>query len=124
MKIRIEQYTEFWSYFITEWCYNQKPFDYVFKYLDFDKLDKKNFIHFKNKETEEWFYKTYIDKDWLEDIDEDWLEDIYDQSPEGYQYLRDNWGKDFFVICVNYPDKQKLKTIVNRVINIELKRKI
>jgi len=43
-------------------------------------------------------------------------------TPEGYQYLKNNWGKGIFKIPVYYSDKQELKTVVNRLINVGLKR--
>jgi len=101
---------------ICELTYTQKQYDYVLKYLYFDKLDKRWWISFNNKETEEWFYKTYRGYDWLEHIY------IKIKTPERCEWLKKNWGKGVFKILVNYPDKQKLKTVVNRVINIELKR--
>jgi len=115
MKIEIKKY-KLWS-----WCYNineltleQKKYDYMFKHLDFDKLDKDNFIFFKNKETEKWFHNKYIY--------ERLLENIYKDSPLGYEWLKENWGNGVFVILVYYQDKRELKTIVNKFINIELKR--
>jgi len=115
MKRTIGMY-RYWRYEnIDESRLTQKHYDYMFKYLDFDKLDKNGYIIFNNKETEEWFYKTYTDTNYLKDV--------YDDSPKGYQYLKNNWGKGVFKLFVWYTtDKQEFKTIVNRVINIELKR--
>ena len=93
-----------------------KQYDYIYKYLDFDKLDKDWFIHFNDKQTEEWFRKTFINSEWL------CVDEIQEESSEGYEYLKKNWGKDIFRIAVCYPDKQELKTIVNKVINIKLIR--
>jgi len=116
MKIKLIKWNDDWRYSeIYELIYTQEQFDYIYKYLDFDKFNKNdNSIYFKNKKTEDWFYKKHIHHDWLEDI--------YDQSPEGYQYLKENWGNGFFKITVFYSDKQELKTIANKVINIELKK--
>jgi len=116
MKIEIIKDNGFWYYNIDEWNYTQKEFDYAFKYLDFNKLGKKMYIYifFNNEEIGEWFYKTHINSDWLDKI--------YKKSPLGYEYLKNNWGKGVFRIPVLYPDKQKFKTIINKVINIELIR--
>jgi len=113
MKIKIEQYENYWDYCIDELKYTQKEYDYIFKYLYFDKLDKDDWIKFSNKTAEEWFCKTYINTNYLKAI--------YHQSPEGYQYLKNNWGKGVFKLYVYYTDKQELKTIVNKTININMK---
>jgi len=117
MKIKIlQQHNKYlWRYKINEWNYAPKKYDYVFKYLDFDKSDKNKHITFNDKETGEWFHKTYIE--------ENWLDDIYNKSPEGYQWLKENWGKGIFTINFFYLDKQELKTIVNKIINVELIRR-
>jgi len=94
--------------------YCQKQFDYICKYLNFDKLYKDWFIYFNNKETEDWFHKTYIE--------ENWLKSVYNDSPEGYKWLKNNWGNGKFKIDIWYPDKQEFKTAVNRVINTNLKK--
>jgi len=112
MKIKLIKYKNNWRYFIDELDYSQKQFDYIFKHLDFDKLSKDCYIYFSNKKTEKWLRKTYIN--------EDWLKDIYDNSPEGYAWLNENWCKDVFKLYVYYLDKQELKTIINRVINVSL----
>jgi len=116
MKIKITQYNKYWYYNnINEDTYIQEQYDYVLKYLNFDKLDKKrNYIYFNNKETEKWFRKTYTNTHWLDDI--------YNNSPEGYQWLKKHWGKGIFKLFVWYSDKQELKTVVNKVINIKLIR--
>jgi len=114
MIIELKKWDKNWRYNINEWNYTQKQFDYMCKYLDFDKLDKDWHIIFNNEKTKEWFYKTYTSS---HDLNK-----IYNHSPKGYQYLKNNWSKGVFKILVNYPDKQELKTIVNRVINIELKK--
>jgi len=115
MKVIIRKtYNNFLRYdIIKELTYTQKQYDYMFKYLDFDKLDKDWFIQFNDKEVEEWFKYVYID--------EDWLNEIYNQSPEGYKWLKDNWGNGIYKLLIEYQDKQELKTIVNRVVNINLK---
>jgi len=114
MKIKTFEHNNFYSYScnIDEINHTPEQFDYIFKYLDFDKLDKDWYIIFNNEETEEWFRKTYINSDHLISI--------YDQSPEGYQWLKENLGKNKFRFPVRYPDKQGLKTIVNKLINIKL----
>jgi len=103
----------YYSYGANEWFYIQEQYDYKYKYLYFDKLVKWG-IHFNNKKTEDWFTKTYIDNRWLVEI--------YNRSPEGYLYLKEHWGKGVFWLYVWYQDKQELKIVVNRVINVELKR--
>jgi len=114
MKIKIKQYknNNYWSYCIEESEYKQKEYDYVFKYLDFEKLDKNEWILFDNNEIECSFHEIYTNIHLIENI--------YNQSPEVYQYLKDNWCKGLFKINIYYQDKQELKTIVNKVINIEL----
>jgi len=113
MKIKtFKLWNNYFDYGISNLTYKQ--FNYAFKYLDFDKLDKDYYIYFENKEVEEWFYRTYINSGLLVKI--------YKKSPLGYQWLKDNWGKDVFRFPVFYPDKQELKTIVNKVINIKLIR--
>jgi len=113
MKIKTKKWKNYWYYGV-EWEFTQKQFDYVFKYLDFNKLEKREWIYFNNEETEEWFHNTYINSDLLEYV--------YKNSPKGYEWLKDNWNKSVFNLCVYYPDKQELKIIVNKIINIELTR--
>jgi len=115
MKLKVFSFATYWFYPINEDNYTQEQFDYVYKYLDFEKLDKNEWISFNNNETRLWFYKIYIESDLLKNI--------YNNSFLGYEYLKNNWGKGDFNLTVYYSDKQKLKTIVNKVINIELKRK-
>jgi len=126
--MRIKLYktdNQYWRYSMCE-EYTQEEFDYVFKHLDFDKLNKDRCIHFSKKEIDEWFYKTYnsLDEMRVESpyVRLFYLKEIYKKSPKGYQYLRDNWGNGMFKIVVNYPDKQEFKTIVNKLINIKLIR--
>jgi len=117
MKIKIEQEGCFWHYTVDERHCTQKEYDYMFKYLDFDKLNKEWMIHFNNKVTKKWFKKTYM-------INNEYLylnTTIYEKSPLGYKWLKDNWGKCLFWIFVYYNNKQELKTIINRIINIKLK---
>jgi len=118
MKIKLKQNNKYWHYQnIYEVDCTQKQFDYIFQYLDFDKLDKDiAYIFFNNKKIEKQFKKTYINSNWL------YINQVYQKSPEGYQYLKNNWGKDVFKTSIDYPDKQELKTIVNKVINIKLIR--
>jgi len=117
MKIKIVKDkwdTAFWLYNTKKYSYTQNQFDYIFKYLDFDKLNKYHYIIFNDNKTKEWWFKkTYIDNRWLNDI--------YNDSLEGYEWLKQNWGKGEFKIFVWYVDKQKLKTVINKVINVELK---
>jgi len=116
MKIRVKKtYKNYWVYNANNiWgYYTQKQYDYMCKYLDFEKLCKDELIFFNNKETKKTFYETYIDNRWLEDI--------YNNSPLGYEYLQNNWGKGVFRLYVFYPDKQELKTVVNRIINVGLR---
>jgi len=116
MKITIEQsYNNHchWIYNATESTYTQEQFDYIFKYLDFDKLYKYHYIRFTDNEIERWFCKTYINSNYLKDV--------YNDSQEGYEWLKQNWGKGVFKIFINYPNKQEFKTIVNKLVNIEFK---
>jgi len=114
MKIKTTRYDKYWYYNINETKYSQEQYDYAFKYLDFEKIDRDCFIFFDNKEIETLIHKTYINSNYLEDI--------CNSSPEGCEWLKENWGKGKFKIGIWYPDKQEFKTIVNRVINIELIR--
>ena len=118
MKIKIKtEDGNYWYYHgINELYYLQKEFDYMFKYLDFDKIDKKCYIHFNNKEEEEWFRKMYINNTWLKHI--------CNNSPDGYGYLKNNWGKSIFKLILFYLDKQEIKIIINKLVNIELKIKV
>jgi len=104
----------YWYYNIDELKYTQKEFDCAFKNLYFFKLHKYHHILFNNGETEKWFKETYIS--------DNWLNTIYYQSLEGYEWLKDNFGKGIFKIAIQYPDKQELKTIVNKIVNVELIR--
>jgi len=113
MKIKIKRYNNYWRYNLNEWNYTQVQFDYIFKYLDFDKLDKIRMIYFNDKKTEKWFLKTYIN-----DIN---LETICNKSPEGYEWLKEHWGNGVFKLYVCYLDKQEFKTVINKIINVELK---
>jgi len=113
MKIKTKKWRNYWYYGV-EREFTQKQFNYVFKYLDFNKLDKDEWIQFNNKEVGEWFRKTYIDSRGLDDI--------YNHSPLGYKWLKKNWGKGVFKMPIYYQDKQELKTIVNKIINIKLIR--
>jgi len=114
MKIKIQQHNKYWRYDIVELGYTQEEYCYIFKYLDFDKLEKKRRIYFNNEETDAWFKKTYINN-----IN---LETIYKESPEGYKYLKQNWRNGVFKLWICYQNKQDLKTVVNKVINIRLIR--
>jgi len=117
MKIKLVQDNNYchYSFALDEISRKQEEYDYIFKYLDFDKLENDWCIHFNDKEVEEWFKYVYID--------EDWLNAIYKKSPEGYQYLKEHWGKGVFRLFVWYTDKQELKIIVNKIINVRLMRK-
>jgi len=98
-----------WRYYIHRWDCSQKQFNYIYKYLNFDKLDKDEWIQFNNKEVGEWFRKTYVNNYCLEYI--------YENSPLGYEWLKSNWDKGVFEVPIYYSDKQELKTIVNKIIN-------
>jgi len=112
MKIKLTRYDEYWYYNINETLCTQEQYDYIFKYLDFEKVDRDCCVFYNNKEIEKWFKKTYINSDCLNII--------YNNSPEGYQWLKENWGKDIFNLIIWYSDKQEFKIIVNKVINIKL----
>jgi len=116
MKIDLKKYHDnHWCYNIDELDYTQEEYDYAFKFLDFDKLFKDCIIYFNNEEIRKLFYETYINSHYLNNI--------YNQSYEGYKWLKNNWGKGKFKLWADCSDKQKLKTIVNRIINVELIRK-
>jgi len=104
-----------WYYNIDELDCTQKQFDYIYKYLDFDKVGKYIYIRFNDNKTKKMFYETYINSS-------NWLKNIYNDSLLGYQWLKNNFSKGVFRIPVLYPDKQELKTVVNKVINVELIR--
>ena len=114
MKIKLEQYENYWGYNVNEMSFTQNQYDYIYKCLDFNKLNQEWTIHFNNDETKKWFAKTHT-YDYCLDI-------ISNKSPEGYKYLKNNWGNGVFKFWVDYQDKQKLKTIVNKLINIKLIR--
>jgi len=115
MKIKlIETFGNYWDYYANEWIYTEEQYSYVFKYLDFDKLEKKYGIYFNNKEMKKMFHKTYTN--------ENILSCIYLKSPLGYEWLKSNWGQGVFETPIYYSDKQELKTIVNKVINVTLIR--
>ena len=123
MKIEIDNCDNFcynYRYDIFECNYTQEEYDYIYKYLDFNKLDKDCYIYFSKKETEECFFEAYLNSEYLDNIYRDHLKNIYFTSPLGYEWLKSNWGKGIFKITVWYLYKQELKTIVNRVINIKL----
>jgi len=113
MKIKINKWKNYWYHNIANHYCIQKKYDYVFKYLDFDKVDKNRHIYFNDYKVKKWFGKAYIN--------EYGLNKIYNNSPLGYQWLKKHWGKSIFKLFVCYIDKQELKTIINRVINIELR---
>jgi len=120
MKIKIvkEKWdTVCWLYNTNESCYIQKQFDYIYKHLCFDKLNKNEIIYFNNEEIKELFKRKYIENIWLL-----WLNDIYKISPLGYKWLQNNWGKGEFKTVVRYTDKQELKIVINKLINVELIR--
>jgi len=106
---------EYYGYkMIKEWKYKQKQFDYIFKYLDFNKLCMDFSIWFDDENVKYWFKQTYEAHHLIS------LINIYKYSPKGYEYLKNNWSKGVFILGIMYSDKQILKTIVNKVINIEL----
>jgi len=115
MKIEIERNKYWYCYKNTfELNYTQQQYDYVYKNLDFDKLDKDWFIYFNDCKVEKWFRKKYTNHMFLETI--------YKESQDGYEWLKENWGNGVFKLPFEYLDKQELKTIVNRIFNIGLKR--
>jgi len=114
MKIEILKRSNYFRYSMYELGFSQAQYNYVFKYLEFDKLRKDVLIQFNDRRIERWFNRKYI-----YDFSLDY---IYKKSFLGYEYLKDNWGKGVFCLYINYPDKQELKTLVNRVINIRLIR--
>jgi len=114
MKIKLNKFeNDYWSYIIDVFDYSQKEYDYIFKHLDFEKIYQYHVIYFFNSKKKQWFHETYINSNHLDRI--------YSQSPEGYQYLKDNWGKHIFTASKRYKSKQELKTVVNKVINVEFK---
>ena len=114
MKIELKNISKHWRYLEIEYIYTVKQYDYIFKYLDFDKLDKNMKVYFCDKTIEKLFYETYIYSNWLNVI--------YNQSPEGYEWLKENWGKNVFKVTVYNQDKQKLKNVVNKICNVKLIR--
>jgi len=119
MKIKLYNlFKYYWRYCISDYIYTQKEYDYIFKYLEFGKFNEICcYIKFNDHNTQQLFTYKYIDNIFIKII--------HSKSPEGYEWLRNNFGKGYFrIVDNNYPDKQEFKTIVNRVINIELRRKI
>jgi len=112
MKKKLYKFNDCWNYNLDEWEYTQEQYDYAFKYLNFNKFNKYQNIHFKNKELRNMFFDTYGESCYLKNI--------YNTSQKSYEWLKDNWGKNIFTISIFYSDKQELKTIVNKLINIEL----
>ena len=104
---------------------NQKQFDYVYKYLDFDKLNNNwmNEIFFEDNKTMIWFVETYCINNNKKSTISIWIDDIHYNSQEGYEYLKENFGNGIFILPILYPDKQELKIIVNRIINIRFSKK-
>jgi len=114
MKIKLHNnINNYWCYKFM-YDYTQEQFDYIYKHLCFDKLGKNIAIHFCKLKTEIWFYELYINTNYLNKI--------YAESTEGYQYFKENWGNGVFKLWIYYIDKQELKTIVNKKINIDLIR--
>ena len=93
--------------------YTQEQYNYVFKYLDFEKLDK---------DSVSFCWDTTI-KDLLkkQNINSLWLGEIYRDYPDGYRWVKKNFNKNIFKLWIYYIDKQELKTVVNKIINVELK---
>jgi len=114
MKIKLKKDDDIFYYDVIENDYTQEQFDYIFQYLYFGELSQDCYIIFNNRKTEKWFKKTYINSIYLESI--------YYKSFKGYEWLEQNWSNGFYRLFVNYTDKQELKTIVNKVINVELIR--
>jgi len=119
MKINISNGDD-WGRFEVNWFnYTQEQYDYVFKCLDFDKLKLSFFrIHFNNEEIRKVFKENYVF-----DFGNDTInQEIYKNNKEINQWLKDNWCKNSFKLGIAYLDKQELKTVVNKIINVELIR--
>jgi len=118
MKIKLRNYeNHYWDYYNVKkyYIYKQEQYEYMHKYLNMDTLYKGRYIIFANEEIAEWFHKTYGEYYWLDGI--------YKNSPDGYQWLKNHWCKGIFWFgFIHSTDKQELKTIVNKVINITLRR--
>ena len=115
MKIKLNKWHTYYGYNNGNFSGTQKQYDYVFKCLIFNKLFKNYNVFFCDCDEELMFYNTYSRNSFLREI--------HKESPNGYQYLKDNWCKGVFRLDVFYQDKQELKTIINRVINVKLLRK-
>jgi len=113
VKIKFIYYEDFLTYNLNRCMISQKQYDYVFKHLDFDKFKKSVYILFCEKQYKR--FEKYHKTDFF-------LINIFNKNPEDYKWLKERWGKGVFVASCYYSDKQELKTIVNRVINIKLIR--
>jgi len=107
MKIKIKAgiFGEYYRYMNTS--NNQKQYDYMYKNLDFDKLNKSYNVFLENDKI--WQHKK---------INHECLSTISKYFKDDYQLLKNNWGKGIFRVFIEYSDKQELKSIVNRVMNI------
>jgi len=115
MKICLKRYNACWYYHhMHELEYTQKQYDYILKHLCFKKINKDSLLWFKSKDIKNDFMLRFK-------ISTCWLKVIYSQCSIGYNWLNDNFGKNIFMTSIKYTDKQELKTVVNRVINIRLK---
>jgi len=119
MKIKLKQKNNNYSWYYSNTDvlrYTQKQYDYAFKYLSFDKIEKSCYVHFNKYKTKTWFRTTFVNSEWL------CADEIQEESSEGYQWLEESFSKGIYKLYIYYSNKQEFKTIVNKVINIELKR--
>jgi len=114
MKIKMVENYSYWHFNIIFGSSTQKQYDYIYKHLDFDKLNKQIFL-FDNVKTEQWFFNTFVNNICLQNMEE--------LSQNKYQWLKQNFGKDIFKTSIDYKDKQELKTVINKHINIQLLNK-
>jgi len=114
IKINLSLTKTKYNYLVMDYFFSQEQYDYVYKFLNLEKIKNTNVIRFKNKITKIWFHETYVNYYCLDEI--------HCHSKKGYKWLKNNWGKGIFKIAIYYSDKQELKTIVNRLINVKLIR--
>jgi len=106
MKLTIINHGNCYRYDNEELYYKQEYYDYIYKYLEFNKVINYTNIYMDNEEDLNYF-KNLINTD----------KDIVINK-----YLKYNWGRGVFKIWVFYKDKEELKSVVNRIINIRLIR--
>jgi len=92
----------------------QKEYDYIFKSLKFDELNLPDRIRFIDTIMKNEFFNKY-------QITQDSFGKI-DHEGEGYEWLKNNFGNGIFRIAIFHKNKQELKTIVNKVVNMEFRR--